>query len=85
MRQSALGENSYWKPYLDLMPEVSFFCEQDSKAILAAHDSQLLFETVEYRKELGKVWQSIEPILQTNVHLFNEKLVTKQMFNSFFC
>ncbi len=29
------GDDSFWKPYIDLMPDVKFFCDWDEKIITA--------------------------------------------------
>lgn len=43
------GEQSFWKPYLDLMPDVKFFCHWTDDLILATQDSNLLQYATEYK------------------------------------
>jgi hypothetical protein len=63
LRQKTLGDKSFWKPYLDLMPDVNFYCEQDADVVLAALDSQLIVGAVDYRDELDEEWSQVEPVL----------------------
>ena len=37
-----LKEESFWKPYIDLMPNVKFFCHWSEHLILATQDSNLI-------------------------------------------
>ena len=37
-----LGEESFWKPYLDLMPDVTFFCHWKEHLIMATQDMNLV-------------------------------------------
>lgn len=36
------GEDSFWKPYIDLMPDVKFFCDWEEHFIMATQDFTLL-------------------------------------------
>ena len=46
------GADSFWKPYIDLMPDVKFFCHWDESDILATQDINLIQHAQEYKKEL---------------------------------
>jgi hypothetical protein len=35
MYQKQLGEKSLWAAYIELMPEVKFFCKQDAEEMIA--------------------------------------------------
>ena len=36
------GEESFWKPYLDLMPMVKFFCHWPEDLVIATQDMNLM-------------------------------------------
>ena len=50
------GDDSFWKPYLDLMPDVKFFCHWPEEAIRATQDGAVLELAKEYKEELDKEW-----------------------------
>ena len=57
------GVDSFWKPYLDLMPDVKFFCHWQQDLIDATQDHNLMKYTHEYRTELHLEWVALEQIL----------------------
>ena len=57
------GADSFWKPYLDLMPDVQFFCHWQQDLIDATQDHNLMKYTHEYRAELHAEWFALEQIL----------------------
>ena len=46
------GEDSFWKPYIDLMPDVTFFCHYPEEDIIATQDFQLIQYANDYKQEL---------------------------------
>lgn len=52
MYQKQLGLDSFWSPYIDLMPDVTFFCDLPPNEIRETHDSFLIAEVKEYKEEL---------------------------------
>jgi hypothetical protein len=38
IHQKALGDKSFWKPWIDQMPKVTFYCQQDDETIAASLD-----------------------------------------------
>jgi hypothetical protein len=51
-----LGPDSFWAPYIDLMPDVTFFCDEDEKYIKMTMDPYLMGEAHAYKKELDFEW-----------------------------
>ena len=43
------GEDSFWKPYLDLMPDVKFFCHYPEDMVVATQDLNLIQYATEYK------------------------------------
>jgi len=37
-----LGAESFWKPYLDMMPDVKFFCHWEDRDIMHTQDANLI-------------------------------------------
>ena len=52
MFEYAKGSDSFWKPYLDLMPNVKFFCHWPEDLIQATQDVSLIRDTTDYKNEL---------------------------------
>ena len=50
------GEESFWKPYIDLMPDVKFFCHWDEQDIVETQDFHLIQHANEYKRELFEEW-----------------------------
>ena len=84
VRQKHLGEESFWAPYIESMPDVHFFCEEPADVVLATMDPQLIIGAVEYRDELSEEWETIKPVLQKHVNLFGEELIERRQFLSFY-
>ena len=71
MYQKQLGEKSFWAPYIELMPDVTFFCDLDSKEIMATMDPYIVAESIEYREELEDEWLELLDVLKKYPNLFN--------------
>jgi hypothetical protein len=39
-----LGEESFWFPYIDLMPDVTFFCDWKGEELLNTQDQGIINE-----------------------------------------
>jgi hypothetical protein len=64
MRERQKGQLSFWAPYIDLMPDVTFFCDLPQKEILATNDAFVVKELKTYKKELEEQFQQIQDCLQ---------------------
>lgn len=61
--EQSLGKESFWYPYINLMPDVTFFCDWEESDIIACQDKSILEEAVEYREELGNEYKEVYEIL----------------------
>ena len=43
------GADSFWKPYLDLMPDVKFFCHWPDNVLMATQDVSLIRNAIMYQ------------------------------------
>ena len=43
------GDDSFWKPYLDLMPDVNFFCHWSEDLIVETQDKNMIMYATEYK------------------------------------
>ena len=43
------GDDSFWKPYLDVLPEVQLFCHWEEDEIAAAEDLSLMQSAETYK------------------------------------
>ena len=51
------GADSFWKPYLDLMPDVKFFCHWPLDLVDATQDPNLVRYAKDYKAELQEEWK----------------------------
>ena len=57
------GKDSYWFPYLNLLPDVEFFCNWDEKILDLLEDEQLYYEAINYKRDIELEWREIEILL----------------------
>ena len=58
------GEASLWKPYLDMMPETTFFCEWDEEVIRETQDQYLIEEANKIRRpSMYYLWTKIRDLV----------------------
>lgn len=55
------------------MPDVTFFCDLDSKEIMATMDPYLVAESIEYREELEDEWVELLEVLDRYPNLFTKE------------
>ena len=55
------------------MPDVTFFCDLDSKEIMATMDPYLVAESIEYREELEDEWVELLEVLDKYQNLFTKE------------
>jgi hypothetical protein len=56
MYEMQKGPKGYWWPYIDLMPNVNFFCDQDPDSIMGTQDPRIIFEAADFKMGLDKEW-----------------------------
>ena len=66
------------------MPEVTFFCDLDSKEIMATMDPYLVAESIEYREELEDEWVELLEVLEKYPNLFNAETRQRKNFMSIY-
>ena len=75
------GEESFWKPYLDLMPEVEFFCDWPQNLLIDTQDFGVIRYTAEYKDELEEEWASLVACLSKySPSIFAHKTLDKQLW-----
>lgn len=61
------GKEGKWWPYIDLMPEVTFFCDWAPSAVHATQDEGLMKDAVEFKGQLETEWNLLLSILRMYV------------------
>jgi len=61
--EQGLGKQSFWYPYINLMPDVTFFCDWEESEILACQDKAVATEAIEYKKELDAEYEEVYEVL----------------------
>ena len=80
MYEFAKGEGSFWKPWLDMMPNVIFFCHWTKDQILATQDPSLIRYSTDYKEELKKEWDELETLLREHPDIFPESVLKAELF-----
>ena len=52
-----MGESGKWWPYIELMPDVTFFCDLPQQETDAVDDQLVQRELIEYKKGLDAQYQ----------------------------
>ena len=66
------------------MPDVTFFCDLDSKEIMATMDPYIVADSIEYREELEDEWVELLAVLEKYPDLFNEQTRQRKNFMSIY-
>lgn len=78
------GADSFWKPYLDLMPFVRFFCHWSKDLINATQDPRLILDSLDYKDELALEWLELRDVLRKYPEVFPESVVNSDLFYKFY-
>lgn len=57
------GTESFWFPYLNLLPDVEFFCNWNDEFLKATDDYELIIEAMSYKKDIEVEWKEIELLM----------------------
>lgn len=79
-----LGEESFWHPYLSLLPNVEFFCNWPEEHIREFQDPLLMAECKEYKDDVEYEWKEVEIILMSYPALFKESVIDRGLFMRIF-
>lgn len=77
MHQKQLGGESFWAPYIDLMPDVTFFCDLPSAEIRETQDPFLIAEAKEYKDELDAQYDQIFEVLSKYPNIFTTQTLKR--------
>eukprot|EP00826_Nyctotherus_ovalis_P063704 TRINITY_DN9344_c0_g1_i7.p1 TRINITY_DN9344_c0_g1~~TRINITY_DN9344_c0_g1_i7.p1 ORF type:complete len:237 (-),score=45.03 TRINITY_DN9344_c0_g1_i7:936-1646(-) len=80
MGSMTVGEKSFWKPYLDVLPNVDFLALWSETDLLQLQDPELLKEAVEYREAVDEEWIEVKAMLNKYPTYFPPEGVTKELF-----
>ena len=64
------GAQSFWKPYLDMLPDVRLFCLWPPQVIAEGQDAYMLRKAEEFRGDLESLWLEIEQVLAKYPQIF---------------
>jgi hypothetical protein len=64
------GEESFWWPYLDLMPDFEFFCDWPEKEVFNVQDYGLIFHALDYKKEMQKGYNAMNQLFKKYPDIF---------------
>jgi hypothetical protein len=78
--EMTLGRNSYWYPYLRLMPDVEFSCSWSESELKETQDSVLVTDLEDYKTEVEMEWHTFKKVLIQYPKIFKRKLVDKGLF-----
>ena len=75
-----LGKQSYWYPYLRLMPDVEFTCSWSKEDMDEAQDENFTKELEEYQIDLETEWHMFKKVLLQYPKIFSKKLIDRGLF-----
>lgn len=52
-----LGTESFWYPYINILPDVTFFCHWTPDQLAELDDRTLMIETEQYRNDVELEWK----------------------------
>ena len=64
------GDESFWKPYLDVMNESDLVCNWEEGEMEQFMDAELTMDAKLYKTEIETEWTQIEPVLEQHRDLF---------------
>jgi hypothetical protein len=80
-----LGTDSFWFPYLNLLPQdIEFFCNWPLQAILETDDFELAEEALAYKRDIEKEWQDMKGVMLAYPELFSPEIVDRDLFMRIF-
>ena len=80
-----LTKDSFWFPYLNLLPlDIEFFCNWHMEAIRATDDIILIEEALIYRRDIEKEWLDMKAVLEAYPQHFSPELVDRSLFMRIF-
>ena len=78
--EMTLGRNSYWYPYLRLMPDVEFTSSWSEEELLETHDKQLNKILEDYQIEVEVEWHMFKKVLVQYPKVFKRKFIDRGLF-----
>ena len=78
--EMTLGKQSYWYPYLRLMPDVEFTSSWSEEEMSAIQDKQLSEHLNDYHVEVEVEWHMFKKILTSYNQIFKKKFVDRGLF-----
>ena len=78
--EMVLGSQSYWYPYIRMLPAVGFSCDWSEKEKEMAQDECLIKYLDEYNHEINQHWILFEKVLKKYSRIFPSKFVDKELF-----
>ena len=80
LREMQKGSGSFWKPYFDVLPDVTIFCNWEKEEIEAAQDPLLQKQADRYRKEYLEQWESMKECMEKYPLLFKSETINFELF-----
>ena len=74
------GRESFWAPYIEVMPEVTFFCDAGDEAVNATQNAAVVRECRGFQSKVKDLWKKISPVLSQHLSVFQPKFRKLRMF-----
>lgn len=78
------GKDSFWFPYLNLLPDVEFFCNWPGEDLKATEDENLVQEAINYKRDIELEWKELELVMLSYPQHFKLEIIDRHLFMRIF-
>ena len=78
------GKESFYWPYLDLLPDVDFFCYWKQEDMFSVQDLGLIYNSIKFKREVDAEYRVICMLMRRYPQVFNETSLSLETFLKFY-
>lgn len=76
------GKNSYWYPWLRMLPDVDFSCGWNSEDMDSFQDYDLVDQLHNYDAAVCNEWKLFRQVLVENPRVFESRFIDEELFKN---
>ena len=74
------GEDSFWRQYIESLPQVAFFAHWRKEDIEATQDESLILASKEQKEDIEYQWSLFKECMLKNTNVFEERTMDPDVF-----